>query len=221
LYRIDVELEDLLEHRQARLDDQQDPATAEEIAAIDDEIQRYIGTLTKKVDGTAGLLLRWKAQQQAIAAERARLKALAQRIESQEQRLRDYIELILSRQPAPAKGPRRLRGETSELVLRANGGPAPLVIAQPELVPHELQIIELSMPYDLWEELLRNAARELTDRIADAKQRILPSNQRIREELSKPCPVCGGTGCVECGGTGCQTVPGAYLAERGSWIEIR
>jgi len=142
--------------------------------------------------------------------------------ESQEQRLRNYIELILSRQPAPAKRPPRLRGETTELVLRASGGPAPLVVAQPKLVPHELQTIELSMPYDLWEQLCRNAARELTDRIeADAKQRILPSNQRIRGELSKPCPVCGGMGCADCSGTGCKSVPGAYLGERGSWIEIR
>jgi hypothetical protein len=172
--------------------------------------------------------LQWKAQRDAIVAERSRLKALLARIEAQEGRLRDYVALVLSRQPAPGKGARRLRGDTGELVLRSSGGPAPLLIPQPDLVPHEFQTVELTIRYDLWQELLRSAAKELTERIeADAKQRVLPSNTLIRQELLKPCPACGGlgscagVGCMECGGTGRKSVPGAYLGERGSWIEIR
>jgi hypothetical protein len=228
LYRIDNELENLLEHRQSRLEDRADPADEEELAAIDGEIQRYMGALARKVDGVAGLLLRWKEQRDTISAERARLKALAARIESQESRLREYVALVMSRQPAPVRGPRKLRGDTSELVLRANGGPAPLLIPQPDLVPHELQTVELTIRYDLWQELLRSAPRELTGRIeADARQRVLPSNTLIRQELLKPCPACAGlgscagVGCMECDGTGRKSVPGAYLGERGNWIEIR
>ena len=47
-----------------------------------------MGALARKVDGVACLLLRWKEQREAIAAERGRLKALSIRIEAQDARLR-------------------------------------------------------------------------------------------------------------------------------------
>jgi hypothetical protein len=222
LYTIDSQLEELIEYRQSRIEDPDTPATAEELATVDGEIERYMQALTQKVDGVAGLLLRWKGQREAIGAERARLKTLLDRIETRDSRLRDYVMSVMSRQPAPAKGPRRLRGNTSELVLRANGGPAPLVVAQPELVPHELQTVEVTLRYDLWEQLVRGAPGELADRIRmEAKQKAQPSNTLIRHELEKQCPICNGAGCAECGGTGVKSVPGAYLGERGSWIDIR
>jgi hypothetical protein len=222
LYTIDSQLEELIEYRQSRIEDPDTPATAEELAAVDGEIERYLGALTQKVDGVVGLLLRWKGQREAIVAERQRLKALLDRIEARDARLRDYVTLVMSRQPAPAKGPRRRLGNTSELVLRANGGPAPLLVNQPELVPDELKTVEVTLRYDLWQQLLRGAARELADRIrADARQKITPSNALIRQELEKLCPACGGARCAECGGTGSKSVPGAYLGDRGSWIEIR
>jgi hypothetical protein len=222
LRTIDWQLGELLEYRQSRIDDPDTPATAEELAAVDDEIERYMGALARKVDGVAGLLLRWKEQQEAIAAERSRLKVLLTRIEAQDSRLRDHVAMVMSRQPAPSKGPRRLRGNTTELVLRASGGPAPLLVPQPDLVPSEFQTVEITMRYDLWEQLVREADKNLAERIrADAKQKILPSNALIRRELEKPCPACSGAGCTECGGTGSKSVPGAYLGERGSWIDIR
>jgi len=228
LYKIDTELEQLLEYRQARVEDLLEPPAPEEIAALDDEIQRYMQTLAKKVDGTAALLLAWRAQRETITAERARLKTLLDRIEARDARLREYVTLALSRQPAPSHGVRRLRGATTELLLRTAGGLAPLVIQQPELVPHDLETIELTLRYDCWEELLRHAPAELKNCIeADAKQKVLPSNTLIREELKKPCTACGGIGsvngigCTECDGSGRRKVPGAYLDERGTWIEVR
>jgi hypothetical protein len=222
LFTIDTRLEELIEYRETRIDDPVAPANEKELAAIDGEIERYLVALARKVDGTAGLLLRWKQQREAISAERARLKGLLDRIEARDARLRDYVMLVMMRQPAPAKGPRRLRGTTSELVLRANGGSAPLVVAQPELVPPELQTVELTLRYDLWRRLFDAADAELKDRIEeDLKQKITPSNTLIRAELAKPCPACGGAGCAECGGTGAKSVPGAYISERGSWIEVR
>jgi hypothetical protein len=207
LYTIDSQLEELIEYRQSRIEDPDSLVTVEELAAVDGEIERYMAALTKKVDGVAGLLLRWKGQREAIVAERGRLKTLLERIEGRDARLRDYVTLVMSRQPAPAKGSRRLRGNTSELLLRANGGPAPLLVNQPELVPDELKTVEVTLRYDLWQQLLRGAAGELADRIrADVKQKITPSNALIRQELEK---------------TGSKSVAGAYLGDRGSWIEIR
>jgi hypothetical protein len=90
------------------------------------------------------------------------------------------------------------------------------------LVPNELQTVEVTLRYDLWEHLVRGAAGELADLVrTDVKQKITPSNALIRQELEKLCPACGGAGCAECGGTGSKSVPGAYLGDRGSWIEIR
>jgi hypothetical protein len=228
LYMIDSQLEELIEYRQGRAEDPDTPATAEELAAADGEIEKYMQALAKKVDGVAGLLLRWKGQREAIVAERARLKALLERIEARDSRLRDYVTWAMNRQPAPAKGPRRLCGGMTELVLRGNGGPAPLSIAQPELIPHELQMAEVTLRYDLWEDLLRGADGELAERVRmDAKQKVAPSNALIRGELAKPCSVCGGIGsnngiaCAECDGSGRRNVPGAYLSERGSWIDVR
>jgi hypothetical protein len=74
----------------------------------------------------------------------------------------------------------------------------------------------------LWEQLLRGADRELADRIAaDAKLKVQPSNSLIRQELEKPCPACSGAGCTQCRGTGSKSVPGAWLGERGNWIDVR
>jgi hypothetical protein len=222
LWRIDSQLQELLEYRQSRTEDPDTPATAEELAAVDGEIDRYMQTLAKKVDGVAGLLLEWKARREAITSERARLKTLLERIEARDARLRDYVAMVMGRQPTPGRGPRRLRGSTSELVLRANGGPVPLLVNQPELVPDELKTVEVTLRYDLWQQLLRGAARELADGIrADARQKITLSNALIRQELEKPCVACGGAGCAECGNTGSKSVPGAYLGDRESWIEIR
>jgi hypothetical protein len=221
LYTIDSQLEELIEYRQSRMEDPT-PATEEALAALDDETQRYMGALTRKIDGVAGLLLRWKEQRETIAAERARLKTLSIRIEAQDARLRDYVSMVMSGQPEPARGPRRLRGNISELVLRSSGGPAPLVVAQPELVPHELQTVEVTLRYDLWEQLVRGASAELADRLrTDARQKVTPANTLIRQELEKSCPACGGAGCAEYGGTGAKSVPGAYLSKRGYWIEVR
>jgi hypothetical protein len=222
LYTIDSQLQELLEYQQARIEDPDSPPSEEELAAVSSEIEQYMGALARKVDGTAGLLLAWRAQREAVVAERARLKTLLERIEARDTRLRDYVAMVMGREPAPAKGPRRLRGNTSELVLRASGGPAPLLIPQPDLVPCELQTVELTLRYDLWQELLRGAAGELVDRIrADVRQKVAPSNALIRQELAKPCPACDGAGCTHCGGTGSKSVPGAYLGERGNWVEIR
>jgi hypothetical protein len=80
LWQIDSQIQELLEYRQSL-----DPDTpAEELAAVEGEIERYMQTLAKKVDGVAGLLLEWKARREAIAAERARLKMLLTRLEAQD-----------------------------------------------------------------------------------------------------------------------------------------
>jgi hypothetical protein len=228
LYRIDTELQELLDYRQTRAEDEADPPDAEELAFLDDEIQRYLGALARKVDGVAAILLRWKEQHEAIVTERTRLKTLLAHLEAQETRLRDYVMQVMSRQPKPNKGPRRMAGEISELVLRPNGGPTPLQIPQPDLVPRELHMVEVTMRFELWQELLDSANRELADRLAaELKPKVEPSKTLIRQELAKPCPVCAGVGsvagigCTECSASGRKSVPGAYLGERGFWVEIR
>jgi hypothetical protein len=88
LYTIDSQLEELIEYPQGRIEDPYSPPTDEKLAAVDAEIEQFMGALARKVDGVACLLLRWKEQREAIAAERGRLKALSIRIEAQDARLR-------------------------------------------------------------------------------------------------------------------------------------
>jgi hypothetical protein len=48
LYKIDSELEGLLDYRQSRVENPVEPATAEELAVLDDEIQRYMARLCRR-----------------------------------------------------------------------------------------------------------------------------------------------------------------------------
>lgn len=222
LHRLDEELTGLLDYRQQRVEDREHPAEPEELAACDTAIREYMEQLPRKVDGVAAVLRHFAEQADSAKREIARLRERKRQIEEDAQRLKDYAAAVLERQPLPAKGCRRLVGAHSTLMLKGNGSVEPLVIAQPELVPDE---------YCEWSGKLTSVEMDAIPLDLEWRFTRAPSPALVREALIQPCPECEGTGhfdeirdalkCEVCNGTGRASVPGAYLGDRGSHIEIR
>jgi len=255
LWKLDHELEALVNVQAERMGDTDDPPSAEELAAMQAEIAKYLEALPRKVDGVAGWFRAKESQLTAILGPKSatgtrkggevdRLRAIAADIEGQVARLKGIVAEVLERQPAPAKGSRKLVGATgSQLILKGNGGVEPLVISQPELVPDDLSYFEGRVSHELYCELMKVglSTPELAHEVATAFKRV-PSPSLIREALIQPCDLCDGKGdseeattcrsdgapckcpaqhCPSCGGTGRRGVPGAHLGERLNHVEIR
>lgn len=228
LYRLDQELTDLLELREQILEDSL-PGDAD-LTGVDAEIQAYMEQLPSKVDGVAHVLRHFTEQADFADREIKRLKARKAQIEENAQRLKDYAAAVIEKQPAPAKGCRKLVGQHSTLMLKGNGGVQPLVIAQPELVPEEYRLVIATFRADEYERLWPFMTIPGVMAVPIAKD-VKPDNARIREVLMQPCERCDGgtdvliddvaTGCIACGGTGRNAVPGAHLEPRGQHIEVK
>lgn len=206
LYRLDEGLLQLLSYREEREADQTEPITEDERAAIEGEIQKYMEALPKKVDGVAAIFRQWDSQEAALDVETDRIARIRAAIRANRERLKGYIAEILERQPQPAKGCKKLVGASgSQLMLKGNGGLAPLEI-QEDVLPAEFRDVNLRLPLLMWRRLLKGCSisdlNELTT--GDTREKIEPSNTRIREALGR--------------GDG---VPGAHLGERGKHVEIK
>ncbi len=233
LYHLESGLAGLIEYREERISDTENPPDAEELAALDAEIQRYEIATPAKVSGVAAVVRNWRAKVITARAEIDRLKKIAAHYEAMEARLKDYVGSILERQPMPKKGCRKLTGsDGSQLILKGNGGLQPLEITDPAMVPDDCVRLVGSIPLLVWRALLDEAG---IDRVRGADFLKTIDNAAIREALAQPCPVCEGTGdtldasdergssepCPTCGGSGKNAVPGARLLERGSHVEVR
>ncbi len=206
LFRIDETLAQLIELRTEVASTE--PVDAEALAEIETQIQKYMNALPAKVDGVAAYALMLRSRREAVHAEASRLKAMEASLAGQIEKLDGYITAVLEKQPLPAKGPRKLAGNLSEIRLVGNGGLAPLVVsgwnkekdrwdADPGLLPDELCSIVR-----------------------------IPNNKAIRAALEEECGVCGPFGfpdieCAACGGTRRAGVAGAHLDPRGSHISIK
>jgi len=136
-------------------------------------------------------------------------------------------------------GRKRIEGSIGYLLAKANGGVAPLLISDPDLVPSELTRLEGWVLESDWKTMIeatrkRHFNKDWCPR-ADLKRR--PDNTLIRAKLAEPCQTCGGRGsfqipdgqppeaieptCETCGGSGKNAVPGAALGERGNHLECR
>lgn len=208
-------------------------------------IRQYMEALPAKVDRVAAVLRYFDEQVEWADREIKRLRTRKSAIEENADRLKDCVAAVLEKQPLPAKGCRKLAGQHSTLMLKGNGGVAPLVISQPELIPDELcewtgklpnrvyvMLMRAPMPFPMVEEIARSFTR-------------VPSNTLVREALIQPCAACDGSGrtrvalcdipgsvlnnghtemeqwCPACAGTGRASVPGAHLGERAFHVEVR
>jgi Siphovirus Gp157 len=235
LYHIERDLAELMEMREAHIDNLGDGNLAERgLTAIDQAIKEYAAREVAKVDSIRGYL-RWAQVQ--IDAARAEVQTQRTRIGQLEdgvERLKSFcVEAIQS------AGKNFIEGKTGRLKVAVNGGEQPLVITDESLIPDHLCWMEGRINADVWYDLLNS---EIINKDCYHLNRI-PSNALIRAALEKACPNCDGHGkycarcgltieckcgdaaedgtCHACSGTGQAGVPGAHLAERGVHLRVK
>lgn len=192
LFEIEQSLALLMQDR----DEVTDP---DEIAAIDAAIRDYVGQEIRKVDGIRAYIRHSETQAAAAVEEARRANAIASVHLARIDRLK--AACLTAMQEAGAK---RLDGKAGYLIVKGNGGLAPLKI-QEDILPDEMRDVNVRMPMNLWQEICHQMPGDLLLPLTELKQSesYQPSNGRIREALKA------------------GTVPGAYLEERGSHLEVK
>lgn len=158
LYQIADELVALKQLR----DDADYEGDAEAVKVIDGQLQEWIqGCLATKADGIRGWLKHLAVQAAEWQEEADRFTALAKKAREDGDRLKTTVlyamQLLEMKQVAGSRGDVLLHR-------RRNGGVKPLVIAQPELVPDELQYVVVSLPLHEWGKVLDQVVALRVDR---------------------------------------------------------
>ena len=187
LFRIEQGLANLIAARE-------ECETDEERQAFDVQIREYVAAEIRKVDGIASYRLMCKARISEIQGEIDRLIALQSSWMARESRINEATMYAMQ-----SFGEKRLEGATHAVRVQANGGLAPLVINNPELIPAHLQTATVTMSV----RLLRSICRDLSEVECREIYKTVtePDNERIREALK-----------------GTETVPGAHLGPRGEHL---
>ena len=164
------------------------------VAAVDEAIAQYTRSELQKADSIIGFcrhlkMLETSAKEQAAYQSKraATAGALLSRIKG------------IAQSAMEAAGKKRIDGRTGYLLVKNNGGLAPLKI-QEDVLPDEYRDITITISAGMFE-VLRGIHPELVSAKATSS---VPANDRIRKALAE--------------GTG---VPGAWLEERGSHIEVK
>jgi hypothetical protein len=182
--------------------------------------------------------------------------AAARRADAQHQaRIAGLLEGMLAQVKATGAnamatvGRKRIDGERGYLMMKGNGGVAPLLIPDPSLVPDEFSKLEGWVNAGAWARMMAICRRNMMDPTWEPVARWtarVPDNTAIRARLNMACETCAGTGkvvvntpskmsaaalesgaeseeigCATCGGSGKQAVPGAALGERGVHLEVK
>lgn len=182
------EIEQSLSMLMADRDEVTDP---EEIAAVDAAIKEYVGQEIRKVDGIRGYIRHAETMVSAAKEEASRASSVAQAWQARIDRLK--ANCLVAMQEAGAK---RLDGKAGYLIVKGNGGLAPLKI-QDDILEDFYRDVTFTVPL----QALQTLPEEF--RMGFRPKSIEPSNARIREAL-KVGPI-----------------PGAHLEDRGQHVEIR
>lgn len=241
LYRIEVELQELLEAQE----DAEAAGDADALAVIAERVKQYVLAEVKKVDRIAEATRACAVFAEECEKEAARLTAMAKRHRNRMERIKGAALWAMQ-----ALGVRRLDTPTNRLRVQANGGVEPLeVTAKVEELDPALRTITVTMSQAVWNRVFSGRGIPGTDRDL-MKVTMSPDNDAIRAELKKrvPCPECDGEGktvcshrnateqdkecpdcdengmesCPRCEGSGTvpTTVPGARLLPRGVHLRV-
>jgi hypothetical protein len=194
LYQIESRLSELLEMRNAAVEDEASP---EVLAAIDEQFAQYFAREVKKVDGICHALCAFED-----AADQAELEA--DRIAERAKRLRLQYDRIKAAtlKAMQDHGVRVLETPTNKLRVCGNGGLEPLEVTSVGL---EYQDCVVALPAVLWGEIMREIPGHLLGEVALGYNNgtLQPSGGRIRAALKRG-----------------EEVPGAKLLPRGFHLRV-
>lgn len=143
----------------------------------DIEIREYISKEIRKVDGVAYYLKEFEARAAAAKEEAKRLKARADAWERRHERLEEMVKSVML-----MSGKSRLDGDSN--TLRLVKCPPSVEIGQPELVPEEMQMVEVRMSLEIWRILQAHAYNEDID-LGPISIRPSVSKSKIGEALKR------------------------------------
>ncbi len=244
LFQIESELlqlidarEDVLERMAGMSPDEltASPEIGAELATIEGLIRDYVGREIRKVDGIATAIKEF--QQRALVKT-----AAAKDLELSAKRDADTVERIKATvlQVLQEFGEKKLAGRLFTISRQGNGGVAPLVIAQPDLVPKELQRVTVTCSRPVWD-LMRaylnrfwgdHANITADDLFSTVRVESEPDPKGIREVLEAAQKQESAL-YLESAGKGwtdetlktvlskVQRVPGCRLEERGEHIRVK
>ena len=124
--------------------------TDEEREATQKEIQAYFQQEVRKADGIVSYLLFADQQEAAAKSEITRLEERRRTWKARLERVKEAT--LLAMQTYSLK---KIEGKTHTLAIRANGGADPVVVTEPGLIPARMQQVNVTMPLDTWEILLK------------------------------------------------------------------
>ncbi len=230
---LEASLAELMDIRDELLTEQpglRDPQEREHaLLVVEEALADYIKREVTKVDGVHKYCRYASATAAAARAEAAILLAKADRLEKQEERLKELCMTVMM-----AMGKLKLEGTAGRLIARQKSGGKLALQVQEDVIPDSYCDFTVTLPGDVWAQLRALLPRFWVDRVAGYLKQRKPSQERIREELGQQCGACRGAGvsvsdeingfappCGECGGHGNNRVPGAQLLERGETIRIK
>lgn len=181
---------------QARAEAEELPETErlQALAAVDEAIAQYTRAELQKADSIIGFCRHLKMLEQAAKEQAAYQSRRAAVAGSLLNRIKGIAQVAME-----ATGKKRIDGRTGYLLVKGNGGVAPLKI-QEDVLPDEYRDVTVTMPLVTFRDL-----QEEHPVLGAVKVRgIAPANDRIREDLDD--------------GHG---VPGAWLEDRGSHVEVK
>ena len=144
LFKIEQEKADLICFRE-------ECETDEERAAVDQQIQEYVGREIRKVTGIAALLKYFKAMGAVAKAEKERLAQQQAKWEGRHERLRAMVLGVMQAMNVP-----KLEGATDRL--RRQKNPVALEITDTLQIPEQYLKATIQMPFAEWRVLLDAAA---------------------------------------------------------------
>ena len=178
LYGIETQLLELLNFRESiESDPDMTPQEQQEsLKACDESIQLYVTAEVKKCDGIANYLREFEARAAAEAEEIERLKLRKQMWERRRQSLSDMVIAIMQQ-----TGATRLDGRHNVLNLRKN--PPSADVAQPDMVPLNMQRRTVTMTEQIYQTLLNGPMGTLllTAHAKDAEPMKLEILKRLKE----------------------------------------
>lgn len=182
LYGISAELLNLMEARETLLGDAALTDATRDMALkeVETAIREQVSALVRKVDGAAFYVREFSARAAAAKAEKERNREREHMWEARGERLKEYIIAVMQ-----MMGKTRLDGDSN--TLRLQKCPPSVEIAQPELVPEEMQKVSITMPLVAWRALCADLKLwpELANELERAATKAEPMKAKIGEALKR------------------------------------